>query len=85
MFLFVESSPKARLGYYGPNFGLHELNLSLNDSTIDCITKDVIIHELLHILGFIHEFTRPDRDEYLTVVWPKILVIFLLQGFLNKS
>ena len=33
---------------------------------------DVIIHELGHCLGLVHEHQRPDRDLYVTIVWDKI-------------
>ena len=36
------------------------------------LEKSVIQHEFMHTLGFNHEFTREDRDEYVNIHWENI-------------
>ncbi|XP_068623553.1 uncharacterized protein [Battus philenor] len=38
----------------------------------DCMSLGEIVHEVMHILGYSHEHTRPDRDQYITVMWDNI-------------
>ncbi|KAH6942999.1 hypothetical protein HPB50_013583 [Hyalomma asiaticum] len=54
--------------YLGRNGG--EQALSLGDG---CLYKGTIVHELLHAVGFYHEHTRPDRDEYVDVFLDNVL------------
>ncbi|VDO97009.1 unnamed protein product [Soboliphyme baturini] len=37
-----------------------------------CMTEGVIIHELMHTIGLLHEHTRNNRDQFVEVVWKNI-------------
>ncbi|XP_051781597.1 meprin A subunit alpha-like [Erpetoichthys calabaricus] len=39
----------------------------------DCDYKATIEHELLHALGFYHEQSRTDRDDYIKIWWDQVL------------
>lgn len=40
-----------------------------------CLQKGpgIVLHELMHVLGFWHEHARADRDSYIRVNWNEIL------------
>ncbi|XP_023589886.1 meprin A subunit alpha [Trichechus manatus latirostris] len=47
-----------------------EQNLSIGKG---CDHKAIIEHEILHALGFYHEQSKTDRDDYVTIWWDEII------------
>ncbi|KHJ98666.1 shTK domain protein [Oesophagostomum dentatum] len=43
--------------------------VSLGDG---CIQKGIIIHELMHVVGFFHEQSRADRDDHVIINWSNV-------------
>ncbi|PIO76054.1 astacin [Teladorsagia circumcincta] len=43
--------------------------VSLGDG---CIQKGIIIHELMHAVGFFHEQSRADRDDHVVINWNNV-------------
>jgi hypothetical protein len=56
------------LGYL-KNLGAHQVNLS---PACYASQTGTTMHELMHRVGFHHEHTRPDRDNYVDVIWANI-------------
>uniref|UniRef100_A0A0N4ZMT1 Metalloendopeptidase n=1 Tax=Parastrongyloides trichosuri TaxID=131310 RepID=A0A0N4ZMT1_PARTI len=51
--------------------GPQTLMLESNDN-LTCFSNQIIIHELLHVIGLWHEHMRFDRDKYIKVIWKNI-------------
>merc|ERR1712110_518225 len=56
--------------YVGRIRGSQDVSLSSVDN---CVHTGVIIHEFMHALGFHHEQSRTDRDQYVTIHWENII------------
>ncbi|XP_069869390.1 astacin-like metalloendopeptidase [Dipodomys merriami] len=52
-----------------------------------CLQKGhgIVLHELMHVLGFWHEHTRADRDRYIRVNWNEILPGFEINFIKSQS
>ena len=48
--------------YVGKQNGVQYIQLSRG-----CINERTISHEVMHSIGFFHEHTRPDRDQYVQI------------------
>ncbi|XP_065355369.1 zinc metalloproteinase nas-15-like [Calliphora vicina] len=60
----------ATVGYLGYK---QDLNLQIFDLDTGCFRMGSIIHELLHIMGFFHQQSASDRDDYVVILEENII------------
>jgi len=70
-YVFIQSG-NSNSSFVGMIGGAQPLNMvSWNSSGEDGVNY-IIVHELMHALGLWHEQSRPDRDNYVQIVWSNI-------------
>lgn len=67
----------------GRRGGRQALNLQPNEPGVGCFRLGTIAHEFLHALGFYHQQSTSDRDNYVDIIWRNIddgiqIVVFLI-------
>ncbi|XP_069691834.1 zinc metalloproteinase nas-13-like [Periplaneta americana] len=58
--------------YVGRIGGRQELNLSPSEPETGCFRTGTIEHELLHALGFFHQQSATERDDFVEIYWENI-------------
>jgi hypothetical protein len=87
--------------YVGRIGGRQELNLQVATSGGHCIWHHVVSHEFIHAIGYYHEQSRTDRDDFVNINWDNIypgndnsglninikvkIYVFLSYGYLPKT
>lgn len=67
----INPDSKSCSSYVGIHENIHGGGImKLHDD--GCLSTGTVIHEFLHALGMSHEHSRPDRDDFVTVLWDNI-------------
>ncbi|XP_045129134.1 astacin-like [Portunus trituberculatus] len=68
-YIEIVSNYQGCWSYVGKIGGNQSLSLDVNG----CMYVGTAIHELMHALGFYHEHTRNDRDNYITIHYENVI------------
>ncbi|XP_018323799.1 zinc metalloproteinase nas-13-like [Agrilus planipennis] len=71
-YVYVQNEESGCFSSVGREGGKQILNLYGDEKGKKCITKGVIIHEFLHAVGFYHQQSSHDRDDYVNINWDNI-------------
>lgn len=81
-FIFITGQLSGCWSDVGRLGGNQTVSVSRNS---DCLTKGVIMHELLHALGFWHEHNRPDRNNHIQIIQENIRIDHLSDFSINRN
>ena len=70
--IFNDKGSKSCYSNIGRLGGPQKLSLYFDDPN-SCVKQSIIIHELMHSLGFPHEHSRPDRLKWIKIFRENII------------
>ncbi|XP_058818325.1 zinc metalloproteinase nas-14-like [Topomyia yanbarensis] len=82
-YIRINNSDTGCWSYVGRSMS-NDYNL-VNLQNPGCMSTGTVAHEFMHALGFYHEFTRPDRDEYISVDTTALLPQYQTTSFYNAN
>uniref|UniRef100_A0A182Q0I0 Metalloendopeptidase n=1 Tax=Anopheles farauti TaxID=69004 RepID=A0A182Q0I0_9DIPT len=65
IFVTIDNSETGCWSYVGRS--MDNVDNRVNLQSTECVKTFVVVHELMHVIGFFHEFVRPDRDSYISI------------------
>ncbi|KFB53437.1 AGAP002596-PA-like protein [Anopheles sinensis] len=83
IYLTIDSTSTGCWSYVGRSSSntYNQVNLQASD----CVDVGTVTHELMHAIGFYHEFTRPDRDNYVTIDRTALAAEYQTQSFFDDN
>ncbi|VEN61048.1 unnamed protein product, partial [Callosobruchus maculatus] len=69
-YISIISSESGCWAPLGRQDGMQQVSLEAPQCLVEVGT---VVHELMHVVGFVHEVNRYDRDEYVEINWGNIL------------
>ncbi|XP_037824850.1 seminal metalloprotease 1-like, partial [Lucilia sericata] len=71
-YIQIKGNPTGCNAFVGYSGGKQIVNLQSHNLDTGCFRIGTIMHELLHALGFHHQHSSHNRDDYIKVVWENI-------------
>ncbi|XP_050088545.1 astacin-like [Anopheles aquasalis] len=65
LYISITNTATGCWSYVGRSLSNAENQVNLQNPS--CVDISTVVHELMHSIGFYHEFTRPDRDSYVSI------------------